>query len=308
MIRTKIGLALGGGGVRGLAHVGILQVLEEARVPLHCIAGTSMGAIIGAMYAQNPDAKILERRVTEFLGGKEFEKMKLRSKRVSSTNEDQRLSFFRRLAKFLEKELMLNAILLRQSLISGEKAMNVLNSLLGGTNLEQTRIPFAAVAADLTGGEEVALDKGSLAKAVLASSSIVGILPPVRWDDKLLVDGGILAMVPVSAARKMGAQIVIAVDVGAEICHPAVIGDGLEGMIRTIGIMSYNLKQVGLQGADIVIRPQVSDVYWTDFGRAHECIREGRRAALQRIKEVRRAMRYGRIYRTFSKARAFLAS
>ena len=240
--------------------------------------------------------------------GKQFERLRLHVIRESSIPRDQRLSFFRRLAKFFEKELMLNAILLRQSLISGEKVMNVLNTLLGEADLVQLRLPFAAVATDLASGEEVVLDEGSAAKALLASSSIVGILPPVSWDDKLLVDGGLLALVPVSAARRMGAQIVIAVDVGADIYHPAVIGDGLEEILRTIGIMSYKLKQVSLRGADIVIKPQVSDVHWADFSRAHECILEGKKATLQKTNKIRRVIRYGGIYRIFAKFKVLVAS
>ncbi len=307
-MKPKIGLALGGGGARGFAHIGVLQVLEEARVPIYCIAGTSMGAIIGAMYAQNPDAKALEKKVVEFLEGKEFERLRLYFLREFSIRGDQRLNFFQRLAKFLEKELMLNAILLRQSLLSGQKAMNVLNSLLGGDDLKHTRIRFAAVASDLASGKEVVLEKGPLAKAVLASSSIVGVLPPVGWEDKILIDGGVLAMVPVSAAKRMGAQIVIAVDVGMDICRPPVIGDGLEEMLRTMEVMCYSLKQAGLEGADIIIRPHVSDVHWTEFSRVQECIRAGKEATQQQIKEINMVMRYGNMYRTVSKIRGFLVS
>jgi NTE family protein len=182
--RKKVGLALGSGSARGFSHIGILRVFEEAQIPIDCIAGTSIGAIVGAFYA----AGVLG-RYEEFLHQLDWK---------------ETLNF------------MLDPLLPVSGLLSGKKLERLFTSLLEERNIEDFALPFAAVAADVVTGEEIVLHRGNAVKAIRASMSIPGIFTPVYLEERFLVDGGIVSPVPVQAARQLGADVVIAVNLAAE--------------------------------------------------------------------------------------------
>ncbi|MEA3431962.1 MAG: patatin-like phospholipase family protein [candidate division WOR-3 bacterium] len=179
----KIGLALGSGAARGLAHIGVLKALEEESIPINIISGTSMGAIVGAYYAKEGQAAILE----EVALGIDWKK----------------------LARLLD----LNLALLQKGFVHGYKVKEFLQSLIGDVKFEDLEIPLAVVAADAETTEEIIITKGSVVEAVRASISMPGIFTPVKWQDRFLIDGGVVNPVPADVARNMGAEIVIAVNV-----------------------------------------------------------------------------------------------
>lgn len=194
--RPKIGLALGSGSARGLAHVGVIRAIEDAGIQIDCIAGTSMGALIGAVHA----AGKLNELENSFLG---FDWKKT-------------VSFF-------------DVVLPRSGLIDGAKVSELVRSHVHADGIETLPIAFAAVASDLTSGEEVVIRTGDIIEAVRASISVPGIFTPVRRNGQILVDGGLVNPVPVSAARAMGADIVIAVDLN----HQIVDGKNLKPLLPT---------------------------------------------------------------------------
>jgi len=178
----KVGLALGAGGARGLAHIGVLKALEEESIPIDMIAGTSMGAVIGALYAKLRKANILERMVLE-------------------TN-------WKQLVRLVDLNL-----LARKGLVHGQKVKELLSSLIGDVKFEDLEIPLAVIAADAQTSEEIIFNEGSVIEAVRASISLPVIFTPVKWGNRFLIDGGIVNPVPVDVLRNMGAEVVIAVNV-----------------------------------------------------------------------------------------------
>jgi NTE family protein len=179
----RIGLALGGGGARGLAHIGVLKAMEQESIPIDVISGTSAGAIVGAFYAKERNAAILE----EIALGIDWRKM----------------------ARLLDP----NLLLLDKGLVHGAKVKEFIKSIIGDVKFEDLEIPLAIVAADAETMEEVVIDEGSVLEAVRASISLPVILTPVKRDNRFLIDGGIVNPVPADVVRSMGAEIVIAVNV-----------------------------------------------------------------------------------------------
>ena len=284
--RPRIGLALGGGGVRGLAHLGVLQVLEETDIKPDLIVGTSMGAVVGGAYAQEPDAGALTAKVIQYLQTREEEE-ELAARRVLRAPSG-RLS---RWANSLLQYYYLTRDLKRSALLEEEPLRRMIAALLRDEPIEQTEITFAAVAVDLLSGEAVILDRGPIRTAVEASAAIPGVFPPVRLDDKLLVDGGVSSLVPVEEARGQGADAVIAVDVGQELGEASPPERGIDLLFRADEIARAHLKRLQLRGADLVIRPQVSHFQWFEFASYREIIAHGKEAARESLPQLERLLR-----------------
>jgi len=254
--KKKIGLALGGGAARGIAHVGVLKVLEKRGIVPHMIAGTSIGAIIGAIYAKEMDTAVLEQDTMEWSRW--------------------------RTAQLLDPALP------RVGLIKGKKVEAILDTYLGNVTFSELKIPFACVAVDIDTGEEIVFKEGPVAGAVRASISIPGIFLPVEQDGAFLVDGGLVNPVPVSTVREMGAEYVIAVNV---LPHPegriSQMGEGdlskglniFAILMQTVNISANIIAHVSLEGADLVIEPDVGSVSPTDFHLASKLIPRGVKAA-----------------------------
>jgi len=285
--RSRIGLALGGGGARGLAHLGVLQVLEESNIKPDLIIGTSMGAIVGGAYAQEPDAPALAVRVVEYLRSREEEEEERAARRVLRAPSG-RLS---RWASSLLQYYYLARELQRSSLLEEEPLQRMIAALLRDESIERTKIPFAAVAVDLLSGEVVVLDRGPIRTAVEASAAIPGVFPPVRLDDRLLVDGGVSSLVPVEEAREHGADAVIAIDVGEELEGASLPEREIDLLFRADEIARAHLTQLQLRGADLVIRPRVGHLQWFEFAHHEKIIASGEAAAREALPEVKRLLR-----------------
>ena len=285
----KIGLALGGGGARGLAHLGILQELEQVEISVDFLTGTSMGALVAAVYAQNPSAARAVDRFREYLASTEFKKTNPEFLHSPNREDLPRWEgIFQRFASFIRKGIFYSQSLTRQAPISEENFTRNIHFLLEDKNLEETAIPLAVSALDLKSCQEVVLQKGSIRKAVSASCAIPGILPPIKIQDWELVDGGWIDRVPVAPARNLGADLVIAVDVAEEPDEDTDLSTGLGIVLRTYDITRCALGRLQLEEADVVVCPDVSQVHWADFSRLDECIWAGAKALREKSEEIRR--------------------
>ncbi|MHB9143973.1 MAG: patatin-like phospholipase family protein [Symbiobacteriia bacterium] len=248
-----LGLALGGGAARCVAHIGVLQVLDENRIPVNLIAGTSGGALVGALYAAGLSPKWLE-ELAERLNWRHMVKLNLR----------------------------------RDGLLDTEGLERFVATLVKNQTFDDLRLPFAAVAVDLLTGEEVILQEGNVAPAVRASASIPGIFVPIQYRGRVLVDGGVRNNVPVSLARGMGADVVVAVDVGD---REKRLKEAPRNLIQVM-MASYDILQAAqveraLEGADVVIRPEPSHMSGFDLEHARQYVELGREATKLALPQIR---------------------
>ena len=289
----KFGLALGSGSARGLAHVGVIQVLEAYHIPSDIIAGTSIGSVIGSLYAAGASIDQLE---------------------------EAALSMKKTTTLFI-----IDPTIPHSGLISGKKIEDMLNDLaLEGKTFDDLNIPFAAVATDVESGAEVILTQGKVLDAVRASISIPGIFTPVKYQDYYLVDGGVVDPVPVDVVQKMGADIIIAVSLAKLSPYTTTLiidkeRDSLEEELeksstlqqkivqvkstfegpnivevisQSIDIMEAKITDQCLEGADVVIVPfGIKDINLFDFDKAESVIKGGMMAAMINIPEIKRAIK-----------------
>ncbi len=274
----QVGLALSGGGVRGLAHIGVLKVLEREGVPIHFLAGTSMGGFIAAAYAAGFSPADLEAEALRF-------------------------SNPRHLIGFLERSIP------RRGLVSKDKLEEYLRQQLGDVTFDRLRLPLALVAVDLNSGGKVVLREGPLVEAVRATTALPGVFPPVERDGQLLVDGGLLDNLPADVVREMGADVVIAVDVStderavaffAEMLQrrrfvPESLVELMEILWRSVMVMQQEANRRSLEAAnpDVLIRPPIPAgvMVLSGFGRAAEVIHAGEVAAQEALSQIRRLLR-----------------
>lgn len=283
-----MGLALGGGGARGGIHIGVLKVLDAEGIPIHSIAGTSIGALVGGFYALCLSATRIEERLLSYLSSQTFKRARFRLMEEAGSKGDAPL--FSRLASFIKKEFLLATALTRPYIISKEHFLENLAYFIPDVLTEGTRIPFAAVATDLETGEEVVIKEGSLRYAIYASCTYPGVIEPLRINGRLLVDGGVVAMLPVDAARGLGPDFVLAVN--AEKCIGEKVEGltGIETLFRADDLMAAELTRRQAEKADILIHPGVGDTKWYEFQKMPNYIAIGERAAKEKLPEILKAL------------------
>ncbi|WP_408956543.1 patatin-like phospholipase family protein [Natroniella sp. ANB-PHB2] len=247
-MKPSIGLALGAGSARGLAHLGVLKVFEEEGILIDYLAGTSIGSIVGGFYAVGLDLHMLER-----------------------------------LAKHLTWDHLTDLTVPRRGLIAGNKAKEFFELLTKKKNFNQLELPFATVAVDIENGEEVIIDSGLVADGIRASMSIPGVYVPHQLDGRKLVDGAVLNRVPVSAVRGLGADIVIGVDVSHKVNYKSEVSTIFDVIMNSIDIMQQEITKHKNHGADLLIRPPVGHIKSTDLDQARECIDLGYQSAKEAI-------------------------
>lgn len=294
---VRVGLALSGGGGRGLAQVGVIKSLERAGIATDLIVGTSVGAIIGGTYACWPDAEELERRILDFVKGKYMEELNLALVRrfgrqsPADAEEDDDEGFLARLQASIRALYASHLALSRRSVLSGERVRRVFEALFDGRAFDDTELPFAAVAVDLVAGTEVIVRSGPLATGVAASSAIPGIFPPIKLNGRELADGGYTSPVPIDAARTMGANVVIAVDVSQRGIPGVRLDNGVEIAMRASEISLIKLELEQLRRADVVISPARQESrHWSDFSNPEAAIAAGEEACEKVLDGVRAAI------------------
>jgi NTE family protein len=288
--RTRIGLVLGGGGARGAAHVGVLKVLEELRIPVDCIAGTSMGAVVGGLYASGISAQEIEQEVRVLDWTDLFQDDSGRPDRTFRRKRDDDLYLVKAKVGVADGKIQIPLAYIR-----GQKFDLMLNRLtlpvVGIDDFDALPIPYRAVATDLETGKEVILGSGSLAQAIRASLAVPAVFDPVDVDGRLLVDGGLANNVPISVVRDMGVDVLIVVSVGAELAKREQINSAVDVTMQLANFLfSFNSEQQlqSLGPRDILIRPPLGDLSSRDFPRAVDAIPLGERAARDAIDALRR--------------------
>lgn len=244
----EIGLVLGGGAVRGLAHIGVLKVFEAHRIPVGYVIGTSMGGAIGGLYAAGISARELEDIIVN-----------------------------------TPKHRLIDVGLRRRGLIAGNGLQQVIVELLRrhgkeGLGIEEFPIPFKAIAVDLMEGSQVVLDRGDFVAALRATTAFPGVFAPLTQDGRMLVDGGVLNNLPVEEMKRIYDGPVIAVDVARQ-HEKKPPRNMIEVVYRSYSLMTAERKRSSLKLADLVIRPEVGHVAAFDFTKSQECIRAGEEAA-----------------------------
>jgi NTE family protein len=247
----RIGLALGGGAAKGFAHIGAIKMLEANGIRADVVAGTSAGSVVGALYASGMDPFRIQER-----------------------------------ALALDESKLRDVRLFGGGLVQGQALQDYLNAEIGGVPIERMEKPFAAVATRLDTGDRVVFVRGNAGQAVRASSSVPGVFEPARIGKYSYVDGGVVSPVPVDAARQLGADVVIAIDISSK--ATGTTPTGMAGIVnQSITIMGQTLGRQELARADVVIRPDVNDIGPVSFEQRHAAILEGERAALAAIPAIR---------------------
>jgi len=287
----RVGLALGGGGVRGFSHVGVLRVLEQEDIRVDLIAGTSAGAIIGGAYASGLNSREIQRRIETYVSSPAFNDSTLKSlgMAVSPVKKNR----FEKVAHFVKSRYYQIRAFFHPAILPVSDLQSLVDYFIADIRIEETRIPFVAVATDLLSGQRIAFREGPMRKAVMASCAVPGAMEPVRHGDWLLTDGGVTSLVPVQAAREAGADVVIAVVVDRSIGTAGDLDTAPEIIYRAGEITADKLETAELREADVVIRPRVGDLHWMDFSRAGDLIREGEIAAREALREIHQALPIG---------------
>jgi NTE family protein len=249
-------LALGGGAARGFAHVGVIQVLEEAGIRPALVTGTSAGSLVAALYASGKSGAQLQ-QVAETM--------------EEATIADWTLQIFTR------------------GVLRGEALAKYVNAQVGQKPIEAMVMPLGIVATDLNSGNEVLFQRGDTGTAVRASSAVPAVFQPVKVGTREYVDGGLVSPVPVRAARKMGAELIIAVDISTAPEASAANGT-LEILLQTFTIMGKSISSIELKDADVLVRPQLVGVSSADFSARKRSIEAGRQAMLLALPQLRAAI------------------
>jgi NTE family protein len=280
--RPRIGLALGGGGARGIAHISVLRTIEELHIPVDCIAGTSMGALVGGLYASGMPVDAMEQLVISTDWQRLFDDSLERPERSFRRKQDDRNSL-----ATIGVGIKGDGLRVSPGLLQGERILSMFEhatlQVSALDDFDRLPIPYRAVATDLNTGEAVVLDRGSLAMAMRASMSLPGIFQPVEVDGRVLLDGGLVNQVPVDVVRAMGADVVIAVDVGTPLEKLGRDASLLQVVSQITGMMTTGntRRQLAtLESGDVLVLPELGDAVATgDFSKAREALEIGRRAA-----------------------------
>lgn len=286
--RKRVGLALGGGGARGLAHIGVLRVLEKEEIPIDLIAGTSIGALVGGAYASGSSSDELQKKAEEYLNSHEFRSSTIRAFETAHAKGEVGLA--QKIETYLRNHFYLIQAMFRPGILSNEDFQVTIDYFIPDIEIEETRIPFRAVATDLVSGEEITFSEGSLRQAVMASCAVPGAITPLKEGERLLSDGGIICRVPCSVARQEGADIVIAVVVDRGIGSEE-LRNVVDVYLRVSEIMGERLKQYELANADVVILPEVGESHWSSFSQAMNLVDEGEKAAREKLDDIRHHIR-----------------
>lgn len=250
-MKPKVGLALGSGGLRGLAHVGVLKVLEREKIPVDYIAGCSIGSMIGALYCSGHSPETIIK-----------------------------------LAKHLKPRYWLDFIIPKLGIVSGDKVLNTVRLLTQHKTFAELDIPLAIVATEINHGREMVFTEGDVAEAVRASISVPGVFVPHKIGEMLLVDGAVLNPTPIDVARSMGADVVIAVDLAhaGVVCN---ITNVFDVIIQSIDIMERELLKYRRKNCDILVQPDIAHISPSSFESIDECVLLGEQAMDAMLPEIK---------------------
>ena len=288
-----ITLVLGGGGFKGVAHLGVLRVLEQQRIPIERVIGSSAGALIGASFCHLRDAEETHALVMRFLQAEGLRGAGLRTFRglPNFKRRAGRVPLVRRLVANIRRQVALERMFRRSSAFGGSALRFVVRSLVPKVDIADLPLPLAICVLDLQLGEELLLTRGPLTTAITASGAVPGFFPPVEWDGTLLCDAGIVNNLPTRLARETGARHVVAVDLSAGIgvCRPDAAG--MEVLLRAQDISTRLANRRWAADADVVIAPELGERHWLDTTHLEEVVEAGAAAALLAVPRIVQLLR-----------------
>ncbi len=273
-----------------MAHAGVLEALEEAGIRPDLVAGTSMGAIVGALYAQDPVPATVWSRLSAYVGNEDFASYWAPFVPRDESEERDPQSRLAGVFDYMQRKMIAVKTVTQSSMQDESKLREPLSDLFGPIFFQDLRIPFAAVALDLVSGEKEIYTEGSLVDGVYASSAIPSVFPPIERNGKMICDGGGPFRVPVDACEEMGADLVIAIDIPA--FEETSFSTGLDMILRSNTIARQRLNQIVCERADFVIRPEVTEFHWADFGAGEACRARGYAAAREAIPELLKLLQW----------------
>lgn len=283
--RKRLALALGGGGSRALCHLGILCALADAGVRVDAIAGNSMGALIGGIYAASLDAAATRDAVARFFakdrafGGKR--------KGDGLERGEGALVWCKRCLRALAISLTLS---FRKGFLWGNPCKKAIAALVPDVDIAALRIPFSAVALNLYDGQVENITSGPLREAVYAGTNVGVVFPPFQWHGKAYIDAAPVRSVPAAEARALGGEVVLAVDIRSPLPPRYTVQNGMDVVMRLEQIESDIINSGQLAAADLVLRPAVAGVFWGDFSRTEEIVQIGADAATAILPELRKKL------------------
>lgn len=295
----KAVVALGGGGARGLAHLGAMEAIGESGVQTERIVGVSIGSLMGGLCAVDSDIKHVQAQAIGLLNSPVFsskcQRLMGTASKVAhaSGNEAAGASpfdwfgqWYDRLERIMRHGHRLAKMFRGPSILSSEILHEAIDAVIPDIDLSETAIPLSIVAADLKSGHRVVLENGSLRKAILASTAIPGFFPPVEWEDMLLCDIGVLDAIPLAVARAYASDLTIGVDVGSVVQRIDKFGTAIDVVMRMEEIGEKLCRRHSLRHADVLIRPDVGSRHWYDFTDPGDMIIRGRRAGRQVLRDT----------------------
>lgn len=250
--RPKIGLVLGSGSARGLAHIGVIQVMEENEIPIDFIVGCSIGAMVGGIYAAGAKINMLDR-----------------------------------LIEYMDTSLLFDVRFPRMGFMEGKKIHYFLELMTKNKTFADLDIPLITVATDLISGEAVVFKEGPVAEAIRASISIPGVFQPVHMDKMILVDGAVANRLPIDVAQEQGADIIIAVEVNYTHSREIIINTAMDVIMTSLDIMQKPQFDLIAEQADILIKPEVGHYASKDFNKSRELVALGRQAAEAHLEAIK---------------------
>ncbi len=277
----RIGLALGGGGARGWAHLGVLKFLEEINLKFDFIVGTSAGGLVAALYAHYGSVENVVQEVKSLLNSPKYKNYK-----IEDFSVEENAPKIKKAASSVRETFMIARGLVNVSLISAEVISGAISDLLPDIDIKDLPMETAYVATDLVSGKDIVMVGGNLRKAVQATGSIPGIFPPVSIGKMVLVDGGATQKVPVLPSLAMGADAVIAVDVSKKIGKKHSFKSAFEIMLRIDAITSDRLNHLECLISDVLIHPNVNNIEWYEFEKLDEAFDRGYSEAQKKRKEL----------------------
>lgn len=285
MKKLKIGLVLGGGGARGLAHLGVLKALEKHKIAINIITGTSMGAIVGAMFANTPQCELIERKIERFIKSDKVQDSGITEFR---TKQGKKADILQQVTKEIKRQVAINMAAHRKSLINGQLLHDAIDQLISGVKIESFALPFACSASDLRAGESYEFYHGPVGEALKASAAIPGIIPPVEKENLFLVDGSVNNNFPIEAARKLGADIIIAINVSQEIDNSAELENVIDIIIRSNMVSTKRINEMLLKKADYVLTPDVGHYHWSAFDSYDALVHQGFKNVEEHIEAIKK--------------------
>jgi NTE family protein len=280
---SGVTLVLGGGGFKGVAHVGVLRALQAGGVPIERVVGSSAGALMGAAYCYLGDAEETSRLVTGFLASEGFRAHSL----VGFRRHAGKVPLMSRLVAGIRRQVMLERIFRRSSAFGGTALRFIVKSLVPHVDIADLRIPLDVCVLDLQRGEDLLLSRGDLRTAVTASGAVPGFFPPVDWGGALLCDPGLVNNLPTRLARRGGAERVVAVDLSSGLPPCRTDAVGMEVLLRAQEISTRLANRRCADAADVVITPDLDGRHWLDTSNLAAVIEAGEKAARAALPEVR---------------------